>query len=295
MKLPEIAFPARPNKQKKNQNCKIESVQTSKGFTTTTIVPLRSTNELEPWYHNNKSGALLIESSWDFLLRYPGLFDKRVPPLSTWTSSLSPHCPLAKLSVFYAFSPRLRLPVLLPWLGFQFLPTLPYPWASSPSSSASFNQAFSPFPTLPISLTKIPSPLLLLTQTSVLSSLALSPPSKPPLVNTLAQASSKLICLVRLKNLQELTLRLTLAAVIVMCYLVCAKEDCVLLLVGQDRLPNRKAFRKLISENRGERIHKNSSENDMLPDGEMALLLFCKINIWAVVNEKIALNWKFYD
>ena len=53
----------------------------------------------------------------------------------------------------------------------------------------------------------------------------------------------------------------------------------MLLLVGQDRLPNRKAFRKLISENRGERIHKNSSENDMLPDGEMALLLFCKINI----------------
>ena len=189
MKLPEIAFPARPNKQKKNQNCKIESVQTSKGFTTTTIVPLRSTNELEPWYHNNKSGALLIESSWDFLLRYPGLFDKRVPPLSTWTSSLSTHCPPSPSFLSpYAYSPRLRLPVLLPWLGFQFLPTLPYPWASSPSSSASFNQAFSPFPTLPISLTKIPSPLLLLTQTSVLSSLALSPPSKPPLVNTLTQA-----------------------------------------------------------------------------------------------------------
>ena len=49
--------------------------------------------------------------------------------------------------------------------------------------------------------------------------------------------------------------------------------------LGWSGLPNRKAFRKLISENKGERIHKNSSENDMLPDGEMALLLFCKVKI----------------
>ena len=33
----------------------------------------------------------------------------------------------------------------------------------------------------------------------------------------------------------------------------------------------------------------------MLPDGEMALLLFCKIKIWALVFEKNVLNWKFYD
>lgn len=47
--------------------------------------------------------------------------------------------------------------------------------------------------------------------------------------------------------------------------------------LGWSGLPNRKAFRKLISANRGERIHTNSSENDELPDGVMALLLFCKI------------------
>ena len=53
--------------------------------------------------------------------------------------------------------------------------------------------------------------------------------------------------------------------------------------LGWSGLPNRKAFRKLISENRGERIHKNSSENDRFPDSEMALLLFWKIKIWTLV------------
>ena len=166
---------------KKNQNCKLESVQTSKGFTTTTTVPLRSTNELEPWYHNSKSGALLMEFSWEFLLRFP--------PLSTWTYSLPPHCHLAQASSAPStYSPRLpvtslyapppsptgRLPVLLPQLGFLFLPTLPltwastlpYPWVSStpplpPSAKLSVPSLPSPF-----TLTKVSSLLSLLTQTS---------------------------------------------------------------------------------------------------------------------------------
>ena len=146
--------------------------------------------------------VLSMEFSWEFLLRYPCLFDKKVPSLSTWTSSLSPHCPLAQASNSPSvYSPRLpvtslyapppsptgRLPVLLPQLGFLFLPTLPltwastlpYPWASSPSTSAPLSQAFSSIPTLPLSL----SPRFLFSSHSSLrllvpSSFAPSPPSE---------------------------------------------------------------------------------------------------------------------
>lgn len=58
--------------------------------------------------------------------------------------------------------------------------------------------------------------------------------------------------------------------------------DCVLLfvlcgggfLLDWSWLPNRKAFRKLINVNKGERIHNNSSGNDEFPDGVRALLPF---------------------
>ena len=132
--------------------------------------------------------VLSMEFSWEFLLRYPCLFDKKVPSLSTWTSSLSPHCPLAQASNSPSvYSPRLpvtslyappsptgRLPVLLPQLGFLFLPTLPltwastlpYPWASSPSTSVPLSQAFNSIPTLPLSLTKVSSLLSLVAETS---------------------------------------------------------------------------------------------------------------------------------
>ena len=49
--------------------------------------------------------------------------------------------------------------------------------------------------------------------------------------------------------------------------------------LGWSGLPNRNAFRKLIRVNRGDRIHTNRSENDELPDGVMALRLFCKNKI----------------
>ena len=65
--------------------------------------------------------------------------------------------------------------------------------------------------------------------------------------------------------------------------------DCVLLFVlceggfcipldwsGQ---PNKKAFRKLISVSRGERIHNNSLGNDEVPDGVRELLPLCKLKV----------------
>ena len=58
-------------------------------------------------------------------------------------------------------------------------------------------------------------------------------------------------------------------------FVLCEVGLCVPL--GWSGLPNRKAFRKLINVNRGERIHNSSSENDELPDGVIALLPLCKI------------------
>ena len=156
---------------KKNQNCKLESVQTSKGFTTTTTVPLRSTNELEPWYHNSKSGALLMEFSWDFLIRFP--------PLSTWTYSLPPHCHLAQASSPPStYAPRFpvtslsapltyscRLPVSahsVPHLGFHSPLPLGFQYPPlPPSAKLSVPSLPSPF-----TFTKVSSLLSLLTQTS---------------------------------------------------------------------------------------------------------------------------------
>ena len=70
-------------------------------------------------------------------------------------------------------------------------------------------------------------------------------------------------------------------------YFDCCVADCDVLLpvvgvyapLGWSGLPNRKAFRKLIRVNKGDRIHNNSSENDELPDGVMTLRPFCRNKI----------------
>ena len=62
--------------------------------------------------------------------------------------------------------------------------------------------------------------------------------------------------------------------------------------LGWSGLPNRKAFRKFMRVNRGDRIHTNSSENDELPDGVRALRLFCKTRLerhWLLKN--IQVEW----
>jgi len=97
-------------------------------------------------------------------------------------------------------------------------------------------------------------------------------------VQPLSQASRELICLGDTQKPPRIEIKT--------CFGCCGCDVLSVLCrgglcapLGWSGLPNRNAFRKLISENRGERIHKNSSENDRLPDGDMALMLFCKIKI----------------
>ena len=120
-----------------------------KVFTTPTLVPLRSTNELKPQYHNNKTGTFLVEFSLEFLPRIPITLintasNQAFQSLSlyllnqasslpsslafTWASSpshLPPH-PGFRLPVFIPLWPSPRLPVSPPlWLSPRLLVSPP--------------------------------------------------------------------------------------------------------------------------------------------------------------------------
>ena len=64
---------------------------------------------------------------------------------------------------------------------------------------------------------------------------------------------------------------------VVLLFVLCEGGFCVPL--DWSTLPNKKAFRKLISVNRGDRIHNNSSGNDEVPDGVRELLPLCNMKI----------------
>ena len=84
-------------------------------------------------------------------------------------------------------------------------------------------------------------------------------------------------------------IRLTLMVLTVCCCLFSVKEYSVSLYqIG-------KAFRKLISVNRGERIHNNSLGNDEVPDGVRELLPLCEKKLSLVLLIYFFKCWKISE